>query len=97
MTLKKIELLAMTTTMKNPIIVNDWIFKRHVYTLVGLKSNRIRLLIVRLGPLDYSIDSRINGVFQIPRTPAFRVCNRENSKLSLGHFSGHVAFHLSEF
>ena len=32
----------------------------HVYTLVGLKLDQIRFLIVGLRPLDYSIDSRIN-------------------------------------
>ena len=35
------------------------IIKMHVYTLVKLKSHWIGFLIVRLRPLEYSIDSRI--------------------------------------
>ena len=41
---------------------NYWvtqIFKMHVYTLVWLKSDRIKFLVVGLKHLDYSIDSRI--------------------------------------
>ena len=51
MTLKKTELLGQSDY--------DQIFKMHIYTLVWLKSGRIRFLTVGLKHLDYSTDSCI--------------------------------------
>ena len=50
MTLKKVELSAYSDF--------DWIIKMQC-TLVCLMSNQIKLLMVKLRPLDYSIVSRI--------------------------------------
>ena len=54
MTLKKIDLLAKSDY--------DWITKMHVYTLVGLMSNRIGFLIVKLRP---QINNLIWGIWDI--------------------------------
>ena len=47
------------TVIVYELIDYEQICKMHVYTLVWLKSDRIRFLIVELKHPDYSIDSRI--------------------------------------
>ena len=50
---------ALALSISHTVPHTDRIFKMHVYTLVWLKLDRIRFLIVGLIHLDYSIDSRI--------------------------------------